>query len=185
MKKLFLGLSVDNKIQDEASASVKKMKTIFSRKEVDLRWSTPENWHITLLFLGAVSDADAAAMWSKATAVAQRTPAFDLKISGVGAFPDAREARVIWLGVQKSQKILDLQTDLENALGVASVENYIPHITVGRLRNLKSVWDEIKPFSKHKFGTTKVSELRLYESVMAGAHPIYNVIDKAQLRVEE
>jgi 2'-5' RNA ligase len=70
----------------------------------DLRWSRPEQWHLTVKFFGAVPDADALAEFV-ADSVRARAP-FTLSLGGGGAFPNARRASVLWLGVRQGSDAL-------------------------------------------------------------------------------
>ena len=65
----------------------------------DLRWGRPEQWHLTVKFFGPVADADAVAH-VVAEAVRGREP-FAVSLGGGGAFPNARRASVLWLGVRE------------------------------------------------------------------------------------
>jgi 2'-5' RNA ligase len=70
----------------------------------DLRWSRPEQWHLTVKFFGAVADAEALAA-SVADAVRTHEP-FTVALGGGGAFPNPRRASVLWLGVQRGSDAL-------------------------------------------------------------------------------
>ncbi|HWS45816.1 MAG TPA: RNA 2',3'-cyclic phosphodiesterase [Acidimicrobiia bacterium] len=59
------------------------------------RWTVREQWHITLQFLGNRADVDAVT----AALAGLTVPAFAACLGGVGAFPSARRARVVWVGV--------------------------------------------------------------------------------------
>lgn len=64
----------------------------------DLRWSHPEQRHLTVKFFGAVPDSGSLAEFV-ADSVLPRAP-FTLTLGGGGAFPNARRASVLWLGVR-------------------------------------------------------------------------------------
>jgi len=64
----------------------------------DLRWSRPEQRHLTVKFFGPVSNAESLAE-SVADSVRQRAT-FTVTLGGGGAFPDPRRASVLWLGVR-------------------------------------------------------------------------------------
>ncbi len=99
------------------------------------RWVEPENYHLTLRFIGEVdegmaSDVDAA--------LAQiRAPRFELTLSGVGQFGD----RMLWVGVEKSQPLLHLRDKVESALVREGLEpetrRYAPHVSLARLKGAK------------------------------------------------
>jgi len=70
----------------------------------DLRWSRPEQRHLTVKFFGAVPDAESLAAFV-AESVLPRAP-FPLSLGGGGAFPNARRASVLWLGVRQGSDAL-------------------------------------------------------------------------------
>jgi 2'-5' RNA ligase len=63
-----------------------------------LRWVPAENLHLTVWFLGEVSDARATAVL-ESLAPRMHAPAFDLRLAGFGAFPPSGPPRVLWIGV--------------------------------------------------------------------------------------
>lgn len=64
-----------------------------------LRWTTPEQWHVTLAFLGNVQDRHLDDLVNRlGRAAARRTPVH-LAIAGGGAFPNPARAKVVWAGV--------------------------------------------------------------------------------------
>ena len=100
------------------------------------KWVSFENLHLTLRFIGEV-DEDAAS--DIAAALGQiRAPSFDLVLSGVGQFSSARTPRVLWVGVEKNDSLVYLNTKVENALVRAGIaperRRFSPHITLARLR---------------------------------------------------
>jgi 2'-5' RNA ligase len=68
--------------------------------------------------------------------VGARHPPFSLRFGGVGAFPDMRRPRVVWMGIEASPALLALQRDVASALeGLgfdAEAREYSPHLTMGR-----------------------------------------------------
>ena len=64
-----------------------------------LRWTVPEQWHVTLAFLGDVHDRHLDNLVERlGRAAARRTPV-DLALAGAGAFPNPARAKVLWTGV--------------------------------------------------------------------------------------
>src|SRR5947207_5773640 len=64
----------------------------------ELRWSPPENWHVTLKFLGAVRPSLVAAAGHAVAEAAATTGRFDTHLLGAAAFPSARRTGVVWVG---------------------------------------------------------------------------------------
>lgn len=103
------------------------------------RWTAPERWHLTLLFLGAVPDRQVpdlvAALGPEVAAGAPGR----LRLAGAGRFGSARRPQVAWIGLDGDVAAL---TDLATRLGRQArrlrleVEDrpFRPHLTVGRWR---------------------------------------------------
>ena len=108
--------------------------------DVDVRWARPEASHLTLQFLGNV---DRERMLALVPALGEAVATHRIgtvALRGVGAFPSARRARVVWLGVTDGAGAL---TDLADALrrvteaplGIApDAKPFTPHVTLGRVR---------------------------------------------------
>jgi len=62
------------------------------------RWVAPENYHLTVAFLGGVDEERVAGLVAAARDAAARVRAFDVALDTVGAFPNARRPRVAWIG---------------------------------------------------------------------------------------
>lgn len=100
------------------------------------RWIGPENYHITLRFIGNV---DGPVVDDIAAALDQISrPSFELAFDGLGAFGN-RKPRSLWAGLKPAPALADLQAELEHALqriGLAPERRrYIAHITLARLRS--------------------------------------------------
>ena len=101
----------------------------------DARWIDPENYHITLRFIGVV---DGLVADDIADALHQiRRPAFDLALDGLGAF-GSRRPHSLWAGLKPAPALNDLQAELERHLQRIGLEpehrRFTPHITLARLR---------------------------------------------------
>lgn len=177
-KRLFIALAATTGIEAEATQLIKKLKISSDKKDFDMKWTRPENLHVTLLFLGETSIDEIPQIKEGILHSIEKVEPFSLKVENLSAFPDVYSARVVIIEVQRSQKILDLVTELERSLGLTESAHYVPHMTIGRLRNPKSVKDLISPFVRKKFGKIQVQEIILYESIQAGPYPIYKVIER-------
>ena len=110
---------------------------------------------------------------------------FSLKLSGLDAFPDAKEGRVIWMGVQNSKELRSLQQDQEDQLRNLDLfleeRSYRPHLTLLRLRSAKNFTDILSPHRDQQFGSLQVLELVLYESTLGGPFPVYKPLERFEL----
>jgi 2'-5' RNA ligase len=106
----------------------------------DLRWSRSEQRHLTVQFLGAVPDVAPVAEFVADSAL-RREP-FTLSLGGGGAFPNARRASVLWLGVCHGS---DQLTDLAVSLSSLSNEDrpFRAHLTLARAPKARDLRDVV------------------------------------------
>ena len=106
-----------------------------ARKAV--RWVPADNIHLTLKFLGEVSVANLQQLARMLKTETSHYTPFDIAIQGVGAFPNARRPRVIWVGSDAPPALGTLQHAIEtgtHALGYPTEEReFSPHLTLGRV----------------------------------------------------
>ena len=103
------------------------------------RWTTPERWHLTLLFLGGVPADRVAALAAAAGRAVGRTPPMTLRLAGAGRFGSARRPQVAWAGLEGD---LGPLTELADRLATAARGLGLPvedrpfraHLTLGRWR---------------------------------------------------
>lgn len=167
-----------------------KMKRTLQAKDRVVRWLPPEMWHITLQFLGELNDSELTKVYGALNSWQPQTQQLDLRIQGVGAFPDPHEARVMWLGVQNSQELQRLQKGLKEHLennGVNTMEDrpFLPHLTLARLRNLQSVADLVKLGGRKSFGEYKIGEAILFQSVLQNAMSKYIPVSRKKISGSE
>ncbi len=104
-----------------------------------LKWVNPENYHITLKFLGEVPEDFAERSHEILHQIARETHPFSLELHELGAFPHLTQARVLWLRLNGDLKPLEhlaqrLQTALE-PLGIPRDDRaFQAHLTVARAR---------------------------------------------------
>ena len=101
-----------------------------------VRWVDPDNYHLTLKFLGEVRSDHLEQIERILARVAAGSPTFSADLGGFGAFPTVRRPRVLWLGVEPTPALRCLKQDVEWALAGAGFERetraFHPHLTLGR-----------------------------------------------------
>jgi 2'-5' RNA ligase len=130
--RLFLAVDVPESVLAAVSAAIEPWRAAFP----NVRWVPPENWHITLKFLGATA-ADRVPWVEEAVGgIASTHRSATVDVRGLGAFPSVERARVLWAGVRDGETGLDaLVTDLETGLAPAfrkEMRRFHPHLTVAR-----------------------------------------------------
>ena len=105
-----------------------------------IRWVRPAGFHLTLKFLGNVTQEKLSGIVEVVGKVGPSIPPFMVSVSGVGVFPNARDPRVIWIGVRSvGEDLVRLQEGIEEGLeplGFAREgRSFHPHFTLGRLKS--------------------------------------------------
>jgi 2'-5' RNA ligase len=153
-----------------------------------IKWVEPENMHLTLKFFGETDEKQIPSIrHALAEAVAKSKP-FDLKIANTGIFGSRYDPKVIWFGIEK-QPELDILAknifgELEKYGWEQDRQNFIPHLTIGRIRELKD-----KPLFQQIIGRyntidiqeENVSEIILYESILRREGPLYVKVSSFQI----
>ena len=110
------------------------------------RWTTPENIHLTLRFLGDVGET-AADDLADGLGMISAEP-FSLRIAGLGQFGDRRRARVLWAGIETCGELLALRAVVESLVARLGFSpegrRYSPHVTLARMKGLAP--DRLAPF---------------------------------------
>ena len=180
-KRLFVALKPTLGQIYQLDPFLKKLKKSFDQKEIQIKWSPLENMHVTLSFIGEMAQDKTSELEEKIAEVAKNFSTFNLKIHDLGAFDHFQKARTVFVNVQRSQALLDLQSALEQKLGLVPQMQYYPHLTLGRLRNPNSIESAISPFKKMDLGKGEVSSLFLMESQLHGHFPVYSDVFEAHL----
>jgi 2'-5' RNA ligase len=140
----------------------------------DLAYVRPEGIHITLKFLGELSQEQIGAIASSIRTVVNGFPRFRLHVDGLGTFPEYGQPRVLWLGLQGDLKTLRLlAAKLELAmkqLGIPQEDRpFAPHLTLARVRRrldaqelaaLRQLTNQLAGGIGHEFEVTEVSLMR-------------------------
>ena len=101
------------------------------------RWVSPENYHLTLRFIGETQAHRAEDIDLALSAI--RARGFSLTLSGVGTFTKGGRVTALWVGVERNPQLDHLQNKIETALQRAGVDperrRFTPHVTLARLDN--------------------------------------------------
>ena len=99
------------------------------------RWSTREQLHLTLRFIGEVDGRDAQAIDDALASI--RAPRFTLELKGVGEF-GGKNPRALWAGVRDDELLMHLQRKIESAVQRVGIEpeerKFSPHVSLARLK---------------------------------------------------
>jgi 2'-5' RNA ligase len=146
--------------------------------------------HLTLKFLGEISEADAARGYSVLEETATRHRVFPLVLESAGTFPPGRrEPRVLWVGVVPGPPLLALQEDIEREMAKLGFERekrpFHPHLTLGRVKSplgLELLVQEIRQQQDRRFGEMSVQKFSFFQSTLKPSGAEYTVLKEFRLR---
>jgi 2'-5' RNA ligase len=126
MIRLFVALSLPEALCDELSTMCGGIP--------GARWVPEENYHLTLRFIGEVPGWQAQEVDDALAGI--RAPGFDLTLRGVGTFQKNGRISALWVGVEKTEPLVFLQSKVETALQRSGLEperkRFAPHVTLAR-----------------------------------------------------
>lgn len=182
-RRLFVGFPIV--VDSSLAAALKRTKISAQKKEMEIDWVAGANYHITLCFLGPVDQSKFPLVEQILENIAASSPVISTSIRGLGAFPDDHHMRVLWAGVRKSRSLNALQTRLQDALVEAGFRrderDFVPHLTLGRLRKARSGRDLLSPYVRTSFGDVDIKEIVLFESLLHGSRPRYEPLRRFEL----
>jgi len=148
-------------------------------------WVSAQNLHYTMRFLGEQDEAAAARAADAMREAATQRPRFGATLGGFGAFPSAKRARVLWIGMlQGAEPMRLLASALDAALARQGFETadelFEPHLTVGRVR-APGDWTARLLDAPTVEARFQVERLQLVKSVLASGGSKYEVIGEAAL----
>jgi 2'-5' RNA ligase len=134
-----------------------------------LRWTTPEQWHVTLAFLAAVTDRHYDDLVERLSTAAARRPTLTLQLAGAGTFPNPARAKALWLGVSGDTEPLGkLAAGARAAAARSGIEvdgaAFRAHLTLARLNRPVDVTKWLRVFDGYCGPAWHVGEIALIES---------------------
>lgn len=143
----------------------------------DARWIPDGNAHITLAFLGEISNADVMDVGLTLSRI--KHSEFDLHLSSVGVFGNSRRPRILWTGVSPSESLTLLQQKISKTLSGAGLKledrKFKPHVTLARVH--MSPYEKVRQFltdnALFRTRSIAVENFTLFSSHLAHTGAIY------------
>jgi 2'-5' RNA ligase len=156
--------------------------------EAQASWSRDTNLHLTLKFLGEISQASVENLSDAASrAVAGLSP-FSIRLEDTGVFPNHGAPRVLWIGIKDPEgKLAELHAQLEHEASEAGfpkeARRFQPHLTLARLRKPLHARTLAAAHERLEFEPQEiaVSELLVIRSELSSAGSKYTVVSQHPL----
>lgn len=150
-----------------------------------IKWVDPDNLHITLKFFGEIPVEEIPAITTALNEAKSGIEPFDLSLANTGIFGSYYNPRVIWVGINSCNMLNQLSgnvvSHLEKAGYLNDRQNFVPHLTLGRIKEIKDknhFQEVIAHFSNYTYQTQKIRGFALYESVLRKEGPEYTMIEE-------
>lgn len=184
MRRVFIALKVE--AEETLLMLISALKSGLSKDII--KWVSPDNIHITLAFLGDTEEKKIKDISLMLKGKCEGSGKFELIIKGSGVFRDLSDPRIIWTGIEPSEKLMHLNDSVMNGLKGLNIKMvdrpYKPHLTIGRIKSnndkeaLKSL---IKQFQNSEIQIVPVNDIILYESILLQSGPVYKPLAKFNL----
>ncbi|MBI4684821.1 MAG: RNA 2',3'-cyclic phosphodiesterase [Nitrospirae bacterium] len=163
----FIAVELSDDIRNVIDLHITRLR----ETRADIKWVQAKNLHLTLKFLGKTSDELIPEIQKRLCSIAGKHENFFLNLYGAGVFPNIKNPRVVWLGLQDSEEIVRIQRDIDESMAGLGFEKegrgFSPHLTIGRVRSLKNidmVIKELATLDKTDFGKIEVKNIALMKS---------------------
>lgn len=184
--RLFIAVDVSEEVRVAVAEQVMRLR----QASADVGWVKPENFHLTLKFLGEASDAQLGDIKASLDLIAASRAAFEMELRGVGCFPDGGIPRVVWVGVDAGRdRLTVVARDVEDAMEALGFSRerreFAAHLTIGRVRSPRGA-ERLRRLvdaeANTSLGCCRVDEVRLYRSTLTSGGSIYELMHTEKLR---
>jgi 2'-5' RNA ligase len=183
--RLFVAIAPPPAVLEDLEARVAPLRPAWPA----LRWTGRQAWHLTLAFLGDVSEDTAVALRPRLERAAHRHPGLSLAFAGVGAFPAPGRARVLWSGIHGDHRALEaLARSVAAGARRAGApppdegRRFRPHLTLARCREPADVGPLVETLAGYAGPPWTAAEIHLILSHLGGAAPQYEMVGTWPLR---
>jgi len=157
-----------------------------AKAQADVKWVEEDSLHVTMRFLGEITEDQRQAIEQLLDTIACRTPTVSLGLSHLGAFPTPSSPRVIWVGIGQGSDALErIAREFEEGLHALHLPGedraFVAHVTLGRVRssrNRAQLVSRMRELAWNPLGPFAVDHLTLFQSTLTGSGPLYTPLAK-------
>ncbi len=171
----FIAVNIPVEIKQNLQEEIGRLRALIRGESV--RWVRSEGIHLTLKFLGEISNNSLEEIHQTLEREVRKHPNCTLSVGGFGCFPNRRRPRVLWIGITEDKGTLaQVQSSIHEKLVPLGFEkegrSFHPHLTLGRVRrnvskdDLIQLQDAVNEFTVSQIGQFEVREIHLIESIL-------------------
>lgn len=173
----FIAIELSPQIKEELS----KVQTDLKAVGADVKWTKPQSMHLTLKFLGNITQEKVEEIKKVLGGISSRHKPFDISLFKIGGFPKLEYPRVIWVGIDKGCSEAEaIAKDLEEELSQIGFEKekrpFAAHLTLGRVKSPKGRSELVSKIVALDFtpsASCRVDRVILFQSTLTSKGSIY------------
>ncbi len=158
----------------------------------EVRWESDEKLHCTLKFLGETKQESVPRVITSLREVSVAGSSLAVTYAGLGCFPDRRDPRIIWAGIQDTGGVLAaLARSIDTAMAQHGFERekrpFHPHVTLGRVKGRRGLKELLATLETITFDCPPVviQEIMLVQSELRPSGSVYSVLQRVALGMAE
>jgi 2'-5' RNA ligase len=185
----FIAIELPEEVQQRLDAHCQALQKEMAG--LPLRWVPVPNIHLTLKFLGDVSETNLKTIADILASSCGQYPPMEISLGGMGVFPDLRRPRVLWVGVEAPDELQHLQERLEaetERLGYPPEKReFSPHLTVARVkrgaarREQAAISQQVQAQKLGFLAAAVIDEVSLIKSELKASGAVYTTLSSAKL----
>ncbi|MFH1968180.1 MAG: RNA 2',3'-cyclic phosphodiesterase [bacterium] len=172
---------------------IKKALSKYGEKfaELPAKWITKDNLHVTLVFLGDLTDQEIVDVCSIVGEVARLHSSLSVNLNKVLYGPTNKmPPKMVWAEGEKSEELAELKNDLQEELLEAvnfrpEKKGFTPHVTLARIKEweFKKIEPEERPEVNENIDLVfTVESIEVMESVLKKGGPVYGILESRELK---
>ena len=157
---------------------LKKIQRFQENLQIDVKPTKINQIHFTLQFLGEIDDEKCEKVKDLLRTITFSQ--FNLSLKEVGGFPNLKNPRIIWIGIDKkgAEKLIKITNEIEmklTSLGFEKNKKFKPHLTIFRVKHkIDDISLQMKEYETIEFGTQIITKIKLKRSILSPKGPEYS-----------
>lgn len=179
-KRLFVAVEIPESVKKK----IIDLQSDLKSQDIEAKWVHPQNIHLTLVFLGEVTETEISKIANLLEA--SKIPKFEVDCGNLSGFPNLKRPHTLWVGIENSKRLKELQRRIAKNFKKAgfSLEEreFSPHLTIARFGRKKDLGKiNLKKYLDLKLGTIAIKEIILFESELKEEGPRHKIIKRTKL----
>ena len=175
-------------VEIKISPKILKIIKDLEKSGANLKLVKPEKMHITLKFLGDTEEKLIPKIEEIIKNSVEKIESFEIKLKNTGVFPNPNYLKVVWIGIENSEKIKEIAEEIDNKLVKIGFKKekrkFSAHITIARVRssrNKDEILEILNKYKEEEFLTMKIDKIKLKKSELTKKGPIYTTLKEIKI----